>query len=201
MDPSGETLALRDARSPLKATVIAALAAAAILVAVVLPAEYGIDWTGIGRLTGLTAMGRDKVAAAKAVETEARAPAVAATPPKGGAETVATSSTRALRSDTLEIPIAPGVGLEYKAVLAEGESMVFDWDASGAELRFDFHGEPQGGPDGMFLSFRKGAAAKDAGSLRAPFAGTHGWYWKNAGSVPVVVKLRVSGFYSELKKM
>jgi hypothetical protein len=191
----------RDARSPLKATVIAALAAAAILVAVVLPAEYGIDWTGIGKLTGLAAMGRDKVAAAKAVEKEAAAPAVAAAPAKGGAETVATSSTRALRSDALEIPIAPGVGLEYKAVLAEGESMVFDWDAAGAELRFDFHGEPAAGPEGMFLSFKKGAATKDAGSLRAPFAGTHGWYWKNAGSAPVVVKLRVSGFYSELKKM
>jgi hypothetical protein len=191
----------RDARSPLKATVIAAIAAAAILVAVVLPAEYGIDWTGIGRITGLAAMGRDKVAAAKALEKEAAAPAVAAAPPKAGADTVATSSTRALRSDALEIPIAPGAGLEYKAVLAEGESLVFDWDAAGAELRFDFHGEPEGGPEGMFLSFRKGAASKDAGSLRAPFAGTHGWYWKNAGSAPVVVKLRVSGFYSELKKM
>ena len=191
----------REAHSPLKATVIAAVAAAAILVAIVLPAEYGIDWTGIGGITGLTAMGRDKVAAAKALEREAAAPAVAATAPKAGAEAVTTSSTRALRSDTLEVPIAPGVGLEYKAVLAEGESMVFEWDAAGAELRFDFHGEPTAGPEGMFLSFKKGAATKDAGSLRAPFAGTHGWYWKNAGSVPVVVKLRVSGFYSELKKM
>lgn len=196
-----EDAAGRDARSPLKATVIAALAAAAILVAVVLPAEYGIDWTGIGKVTGLAAMGRDKVAAARALEQEAAAPAVMATPAKAGADTPATSSARALRSDAIELRIAPGVGVEYKAVLAEGESMVFDWDAAGAELTFDFHGEPEGGPEGMFLSFKKGAAAKHAGSLRAPFAGTHGWYWKNAGSAPVVVKLRVSGFYSELKKM
>src|SRR5687767_6100000 len=198
MDPSGETLALLDARSPLKATVIAALAAAAILVAVVLPAEYGIDWTGLGNLTGLTAMGRDKVAAAKAAQKEVASPA---SPTKTGPDTVATSSTRALRSDAIEIPIGPGVGLEYKAVLAEGESMVFEWDAGGAKLTFDFHGEPEKGPEGMFLTFKKGAAAKDAGTLRAPFGGTHGWYWKNAGTLPVVVKLRVSGFYSELKKM
>ena len=198
MESSGETLARRDAGNPLKATVIAALAALAILVAVVLPAEYGIDWTGIGNVTGLSAMGRDKVAAAKAVANEASTPA---TPQKAGAEATATYSTRALRSDSIEIPIGPGVGLEYKAVLAEGESMVYDWDGGGAELRFDFHGEPEKGPEGMFLSFKKGAATRDAGSLRAPFTGTHGWYWKNAGSVPVVVKLRVSGFYSELKRM
>src|SRR5688572_31118220 len=103
MDPSGETLALRDARSPLKATVIAAIAAAAILVAVVLPAEYGIDWTGIGNMTGLTAMGRDKVAAAKAAAQEVAAPAA---PAKAGAEAPATASTRVLRNDAVEIPIA-----------------------------------------------------------------------------------------------
>lgn len=198
MEPSGETLAERDARNPMKATLIAALAAGAILAAVVLPAEYGIDWTGVGNLTGLTAMGRDKVAAARAAQKEAAAPAL---PAKPGTEALATFSARALRSDVIEIPIAPGVDLEYKAVLAEGESMVYEWDAGGTEVGFDFHGEPEKGPEGMFLTFRKGAAAKDAGSLRAPFGGTHGWYWKNAGPTPVVVKLRVSGFHSELKKM
>src|SRR5215204_2211155 len=43
------------AASRLIATVAAALAAAAIiLVLFVLPAEYGIDPTGVGRITGLT---------------------------------------------------------------------------------------------------------------------------------------------------
>ena len=184
--------------NPLKATVVAAIAAAAILVAIVLPAEYGIDWTGIGELTGLTAMGRDKVAAARTAAQEAAAPAA---PAKAATDVPATASTRPLRNDAIEIPIAPGAELEYKAVLAEGESMVFDWDAGGAELRYDFHGEPESGPPGMFLTFRKGSATKDAGSLRAPFGGTHGWYWKNAGAVPVVVRLRVSGFHSALKKV
>jgi hypothetical protein len=184
--------------NPLKATVIAAIAAAAILVAIVLPAEYGIDWTGIGNVTGLTAMGRDKVAAAKNAAQEVALPAA---PAKAGTDVAATASTRALRIDAIEIPLAPGAELEYKALLAEGESMVFDWDAGGAELRFDFHGEPEKGPPGMFLTFKKGSASKDAGSLRAPFGGTHGWYWKNPGAAPVVVKLRVSGFHAELKKM
>jgi hypothetical protein len=41
----------------LRSTVIAAAAAGLILVTVVLPAEYGIDPTGIGRVRGLTQMG------------------------------------------------------------------------------------------------------------------------------------------------
>jgi hypothetical protein len=47
-------------RQLLRSTLIAAAAAAAILVTAILPAEYGIDPTGIGRLTGLTEMGEIK---------------------------------------------------------------------------------------------------------------------------------------------
>ena len=54
-----------------RATLIAAGVAAALLVTTVLPAEYGYDPTGIGRLLGLTPMGemkRDEAAAANAEE-------------------------------------------------------------------------------------------------------------------------------------
>ena len=37
-----------------RATLIAATIAAVLLVTVVLPAEYGVDRTGVGRLLGLT---------------------------------------------------------------------------------------------------------------------------------------------------
>ena len=67
-------------------------------------------------------------------------------------------------------------------------------------MKFDFHGEPAKGPDGAFLTFHKGTASQSGGSLKAPFTGTHGWYWKNTTDNPVTIKLRVSGFYSEIKK-
>ena len=44
-----------------KSTLIAAVSAVAILTLVVLPSEYGIDPTGIGRVIGLTEMGDIKV--------------------------------------------------------------------------------------------------------------------------------------------
>ena len=185
--------------SPARATVIALVVAAAILVTLVLPAEYGIDPTGIGQLTGLKAMGDDKVAAAKAAQGQSAAPAAVATKP--GEASFDTQSTRAPRTDVVDVSLAPNAEVEYKAILGEGEAMVYEWDAGGAEVRFDFHGEPVAGPSGMFMTYRKGAASRAAGSLRAPFAGTHGWYWKNPGSQPVVIKLRVTGFHSELKRL
>jgi hypothetical protein len=61
----GPTPELPSARRLLKSTVLAALVAAAILVTIVLPAEYGVDPTGIGRALGLTQMGETKAALAK----------------------------------------------------------------------------------------------------------------------------------------
>ena len=43
-----------------KATALAVCVAAALLVTTILPAEYGIDPTGMGRVLGLTEMGRVK---------------------------------------------------------------------------------------------------------------------------------------------
>ncbi|MDB5614575.1 MAG: Membrane protein [Devosia sp.] len=49
----------------IRSTVIAGIGALAILVTVVLPSEYGIDPTGLGRLTGLTTMGQIKMQLAR----------------------------------------------------------------------------------------------------------------------------------------
>jgi hypothetical protein len=59
------------------------ISACAILVTVVLPAEYGIDPTGVGRLLGLTEMGEIKtqLAAEAEADTEAAAAAVTAGAP------------------------------------------------------------------------------------------------------------------------
>lgn len=186
--------------SPGKALLWALGVAAALLVVVVMPAEYGIDWTGTGRVLGLTTMGEQKVAAAKA----AAAP-VSAVAANGSTATApiqyATSAGRALRNDSVDVTLPPKGEVEYKAVLAEGDALVYEWDAGGASLTFDFHGEPAAGPQGAFLSFEKGSAAKGAGTLKAPFAGTHGWYWRNATASTVVIRLKVSGFHTDMKRM
>ena len=65
----------------LRSTILAAFGAAAILVAVVLPSEYGIDPTGAGRVLGLNDMGETKMQlAAEAAADHAAASAPAPTP-------------------------------------------------------------------------------------------------------------------------
>lgn len=56
-----------------RSTIVAALAASALLVTVVLPAEYGIDPTRAGRLLGLTEMGEIKTQLAREAAADRQA--------------------------------------------------------------------------------------------------------------------------------
>lgn len=74
----------------LRSTLLAAVSAAAILVAIVLPSEYGIDPTGTGRLLGLQNMGETKKQLAAEAEADRAAaastiPVVPATPASSAA--------------------------------------------------------------------------------------------------------------------
>lgn len=65
----------------IRSTLIAAGAAGAVLVLFWLPAEYGIDPTGVGGLTGLTEMGAIKSQLAAEAEADAQAAAASAVAP------------------------------------------------------------------------------------------------------------------------
>jgi len=60
-----------------RASLVAVLIAVTLFVTAVLPAEYGIDPTGIGRRIGLTQMGRLKQELAKEAIEDARADSIA----------------------------------------------------------------------------------------------------------------------------
>ena len=61
-----------------RATIVALLVAAVVVVTAVLPAEYGIDPTGVGRRIGLTQMGLLKRQLAIEAIEDARADSAAA---------------------------------------------------------------------------------------------------------------------------
>ncbi len=71
----------------IRSTLIAAGAAGAILVLFWLPAEYGVDPTGVGALTGLTEMGEIKQQLAAEADADAQAAAQAALAPATPATT------------------------------------------------------------------------------------------------------------------
>lgn len=75
--PTPSSPALPSARALARSTVIALAVAGTLLLTVVLPAEYGIDPTGAGRVLGLTQMGEIKVRLAREAAEDAAADAAA----------------------------------------------------------------------------------------------------------------------------
>jgi hypothetical protein len=89
----------------IRSTLLAAGAAGAILLLFWLPAEYGIDPTGIGTLTGLTEMGEIKQQLAAEAEADAQAAAAAAVSPSA-AVTVAVPAEIVQRLDRIDAQLA-----------------------------------------------------------------------------------------------
>lgn len=183
-------------RELLRGVIISLVIASALLVTAILPAEYGIDPLGIGRALGLTKLRQQPTEIVPA--SPGAAPPAAGPGASGGTQTARQSP--AYRSDTREINLAPGKGLEIKTRLDKGMTLIYSWKTrDGSKVLHDFHGEPLGAKNDTFESFVKDAEASESRAyLVAPFDGTHGWYWKNKTSKPVTIELQVSGFYLEI---
>jgi len=183
----------------LKATGVALVIAAVILVTAVLPAEYGIDPTGIGQRLGLVTLS----AGATAEPTPAAA-AESDQPlslPLVSALNAVWKAPAAYRSDELSLTLKPGEGAEIKADMKAGDRFMFSWTAEGGAVSFDMHGEKFDAASDDFSSYWKSRAKTDGhGEFQAPFSGKHGWYWENPGDKPVTVKVKTSGFYEKLYK-
>lgn len=189
-----------------KASLVACVIAAIVLITAILPAEYNIDPTGIGQSMGLTQIaeaaemsdenqvnGSETVLAFEqpnlAVGKEiADAPSIA--------QIAQARKTAGVRSDTVKIDIPAGKGLEYKLIMDEFVHLEYQWSTSGEPLYFDFHGEPKGDKTGYFESFSITTSNEVKGSLTTPFAGSHGWYWKNTTNTPITVTLSTKGDYT-----
>lgn len=184
------------------ATAIAVLVAAAILITVVLPAEYGVDPTGLGHRLGLTAMSSASEQGQAAIPSTS-APANESRPINSGEVNATASVTQSklpLRTDEMSLMLPPGKGAEIKASMDKGGHFVYEWVSGGTRVEYELHGEPRNAKGDEFTSFLKGTQSSDQGVFIAPFAGTHGWYWENVGEVPVTIRVKVSGFYEKLYK-
>lgn len=168
-------------------TALALAVAGLLLVTVVLPAEYGLDPLRTGAALGLTAMSAP--AAAKAVE-----PPAGATMYKPVQQGPAGLYSAPYRVDSTVLKLGPYEYLEYKYRLEKDASLMFSWTASAA-LAHDFHGDPGSG-NGPEQSYDKKDRQASSGTLVAPFAGMHGWFWENPGGDTVTIALQSSGFYS-----
>ena len=202
---------LPSTRKLLRSTVLAILVAAGLLVTVVMPSEYAIDPTGVGRTLGLTQMGELKIILAQEALADAAppqasapepAPQIAAVKPEvqPAVQPVAKSNL-ALKKDQLTITLKPGEGKEIKLEVLKNRTVNYEWTTVGGPVNYDTHGEPYNGEKGYFHSYNKGRQVlSDKGEFAAVFDGTHGWFWRNRSDNNVTISLKTTGDYLSVKQ-
>ena len=201
---------LPSSRQLIKSTIIAAVAAAVILVTVILPAEYGIDPTRIGKILGLASMGEIKTQLAEEAAVD-RLKELRRQKPKDDKDrsslmenifglVVSTAHAQAAKpvwTNKVSVTLTPGKGTEIKLVMKKGAVAVFAWTVDRGVVNYDLHGDGRG----QSISYKRGRAVPGhEGSLKAKFSGNHGWFWRNRGKQDVTVTLSVRGAYSEVKR-
>ena len=187
----------------IKASFAAVILAAMALVSLILPAEYNIDPTGVGKALGLTALAQpDSGTQMQAVlDAKSETSQASANAPQ--------SDAAKLSEHSINVTVPAGRGVEYKFYMAQFAKMEYQWstnteiatdtatnNSSPSPLYFDLHGEPQGDTTGYFESYVIATSDEMKGSFTAPFAGSHGWYWKNTSAQAVTVQLKVSGAFT-----
>ena len=186
-----------------RSTWIAAITALLILVFVVLPSEYAVDPTGMGRVLGLTQMGEIKMQLAREAAQEVAAAATGdqnGLVPAPGASVAAPTTAAPLSAwrDEISFVLTPGQGAEIKLVMDEGARAQFHWTGNGAVLNYDTHGD---GP-GNRISYEQGRGVPEQeGELAAAFTGKHGWFWRNRTGSDVTVTLRTRGDYQDIVRV
>jgi hypothetical protein len=156
---------------------------AAIVVMFVLPAETGMDPTGVGKVTGLSSIAApeanrflERGLKRKGTFTPSQTPL----PSEPGA------------SDHWEFELKPFEGIELKYVIDEGQRVNFHWSASGP-LNYDMHAHPFDGGEELTESYAITKGDRQAGRYVAAFTGIHGWYWQNRSVNSVRLTLDASG--------
>lgn len=155
-------------RNILVASAIALAVGTVVLLTAILPAEFGVDPLGTGRLFGLNALSAEENPFEENAEIH--------------------------RSDYVEFELGPFESVEYKYTMDFDSPMVFSWSSDG-EVYYDMHAEPAGLGEEFAESFEQGNGTERSGSFHAPFNGIHGWFWENRGSRLVTVRLYAAGFF------
>ena len=182
-------LELPSKKQLLLSTFIALLTGMTVLVLGILPAEYGMDPTGLGKRMGLTKLHQEDVTEEKLAD-----------------KTISIVTSDFLqkrdekwRSDKINLTLPAKQGLEVKALLKQGEKMLFHWQSSNEKVSVDMHGNVINASDDDFTSYWTGdQETQAAGTFTAPFSGLHGWYWENKSDRSVNIVLTTEGYYQDL---
>jgi hypothetical protein len=171
----------------------ALVAAVLIVCGAIMPAEFDLDPLGLGKLTGIVRLW---------------APGETRIGGKSGSVPRAREYPQGFRVDTVEIPLTGFLGgrfgseLEYKVRMKKDATLIYQWEVVGPkdarDFHYDFHGHttPKPGGESMTVAtYKQAYGLRQQGALTAPFDGIQGWQFSNSSDNPVVVRLKLAGFY------
>ena len=183
----------------LKSTIIAIIVIVILFVMVILPAEYGTDPTGVGKLLGLKEMGDIKMSLLEESQNESLQESEPFSIDTDSVEAEKTSDT--INEDVVEITIEPGKAIEIKLEMKIGDIVQYEWRTIKGGLNYNLHGDGYKGSK-KSINYKKGRMVpSDSGELKAEFDGYHGWFWRNREKFSVTVILQTSGDYIRIKQM
>ena len=197
--------------SLVKAAIWTFIGGALISVLFVMPAEYGVDPTGIGEKIGLT-----QLAGVSAPTIDAAPRVVQGAFPEAPEEfdyydpevlgdPFSRTHGTPFRSDRIEVPIDEFEQVEVKAVMKQGDAFVYTWRlVEGDTVYTDFHADPHQVdqfPPEYWIRYLESESNGESGSLVAPFDGNHGWYWLNIEENPIRIELEVHGYYESVEEI
>ena len=214
---------LPSAMQLMQSTIIAAIVALSLLITVVMPSEFGIDPTGVGRVLGLKQMGEIKSSLASeaqaATVAENSAPAaelsekpVPDNPPvitreiytdlnKPAETRTSVATLPATQQHQMVITLRPNEAAEIKMQMLNGTRVAYNWTSTGP-VNVDAHGDPVDAPKGFYHGYGKERQIMSGkGELQAAFDGKHGWFWRNRGKDNVTIRLNTSGDYQAIKRV
>ena len=182
----------------LKSTMVAICVGCAMLILVILPAEYGTDPTGVGELLGLKKMGEIKTRLKQDFLKENQV-----FKESNGAkdELMVESETGKENQDVMEFVIAPDEAIEIKLEMIEGSFAKYEWETQNGGLNYNLHGDGYKGSQ-KSITYKKGRmTSSDIGEIISEFDGYHGWFWRNRNSTAVTVTLETIGNYIQINKL
>ncbi|SLN74006.1 transmembrane anchor protein [Roseisalinus antarcticus] len=187
-----------------RSSVIAGIGAVVILVTVYLPAEHAIDPTGVGRVLGLTEMGEIKLELAAEAEADRLLDEQLGQDQSSSVldavfglfiGTAHAQEAQEVWRDEVTFTLEPGASAEVKMTMEAGNVVEYAWTATGGRVNFDLHAH--GGGESIDYERGRGETAGE-GSIEAPFAGNHGWFWRNRDSTAITITIQLRGDYSEI---
>tara|TARA_R110002072_G_scaffold302957_1_gene490358 strand:+ start:10727 stop:11359 length:633 start_codon:yes stop_codon:yes gene_type:complete len=195
----------------IKATIISLIIGAIILFTAVLPAEYGIDPTGAGKVLGFSKLyvpENNQTNGLNAIASTSSLPLIKLEKAGSGpnvprpveADNPAPEEQLAMREDETKVIVPAGKGIEFKINMLKYGTMKYEWTTANNEvLYFDFHGEVKQKEvvkEVYFESYTISNSNNMVGTFLAPYEGKHGWFFRNTSNEDVTVNLRLKGQYT-----